>query len=121
MERALQTEAYSVHQYLSEQYHEVELCDDSDVLRQGGSDGGNPSVDYDLGPGPVIESLDSSFEDPADIPIPDDGTDFDLEDGDFWTKWLAGIKADEYHFTEVFIAQQRRHDNNNGGRRTSFS
>ena len=27
------------HQYPSEQYHEVELCDDTDVLRQGGSDG----------------------------------------------------------------------------------
>ena len=95
------------HQYPSERCHDVELCDDTDVLRQGGGDGGNPPADDDLGPGPIIESLDSSSMDPADIAVPDDGTVFDFEDGDFWYEWLVEIKADEYHVTEVFHARRR--------------
>ena len=53
------------------------------MLNQGGH--GIPPADDVYGPGPTIESVDSSSVDPADIAIPDDGTDFDLEDGDFWT------------------------------------
>ena len=93
------------HQYPVNQVHEVELYDDGDLLRQGGIDSGIPQADEG---GPHIESLDSSFEDPADIPVPDGDTDIDLEDSDFWTEWLAEIKADEYRFTEVYHAQQRR-------------
>ena len=51
--------------------------------------------------------------DPADIPVPDDGTDFDFEDGAFWTTWLEEIQADEYDFVEAFHVQLR-HDGNKG-------
>ena len=70
------------------------------MLNQGGH--GIPPADNIYGPGPTIESVDSSSLDPADIAIPDDGADHDLEDGDFWTRWLADIKADEYPFYRGF-------------------
>ena len=97
------------HQYPVNQVHEVELYDDSDVLRQGGSDDGIPPAEDGLGPGPNIESVDSSSVDPADIAVPDDGTDSDFEDGDFRAGWLAEIEADEYRLTEAFHAQRRRY------------
>ena len=95
------------HQYPASQMQEVELFDDYDVLRQGGTDGGFPPAEDELGPGPTLESTDSSSLDPADIPVPDDGTDFDIDDGAFWVEWLKEIEADEYEFTEVFHTRHR--------------
>ena len=51
--------------------------------------------EFPLGAGPCIESVHSDV-DPADIPVPDDGTDFDLDDESFWALWLAKIRNDEY-------------------------
>ena len=48
------------HQYPTHQMQEVELFDDYDVLRQGGTDGGFPPAEDALGPGPTLESIDSS-------------------------------------------------------------
>ena len=79
------------------------------MLRQGGSDGGFPPAD-DLGPGPTFESVDSDSIDSADIPVPDDGTDFDADDEDFWAGWLKEIKKDEYQFVEVFHARERQRE-----------
>ena len=39
--------------------------------------------DYD-GPGPTVESVVSDSTDPADVPVPDDCADLDLDDDDVW-------------------------------------
>ena len=36
------------------------------------------------------------IRDPVGVPVPDDGTDFDIDSDDFWVGWLAEIRNDEY-------------------------
>ena len=65
----------------------------------GGGDGIMMPEEVDT-PGPIVESADS-VTDAADIPVPDDGTDFDVDDEVFWQKWLEEIRHDEFSFTGV--------------------
>ena len=81
---------------------DVELFDDHDLLRQSGGDGGMPPSDgWEVDtPGPTVQSVHSD-EGGSEVPVPDDGTDFDLDDESFWQAWLAEIKADECYAAEV--------------------
>ena len=83
-----------MHQYPCTQVRDVELYDDDGLLQRGSSDGSSPSLEID-GPGPTTESINSDL-DPAEVPVPDDGTDFDIDRDDFWAGWLAEIRSDEY-------------------------
>ena len=70
------------HQYPVARVHDIELADDSNMVRQGGvSD--RPRPDDPIGPGPTIESTHSDTG-TDDMPVPGDGTDFDLDDESFW-------------------------------------
>ena len=64
------------------------------VPADGNGDGVSEEIDT---PGPIIESIDG-HSDGADIPVPDDGTDFDLDDDTFWQKWQEEIRMDEFPF-----------------------
>ena len=72
------------HQYQQQDAFDVELNDEEGLLVHGGGDGATTSEEVDT-PGPIIESIDGSI-DGADIPVPDDGTDFELDDDTFWQK-----------------------------------
>ena len=68
---------------------------------RGGGDGTMMPEEIDT-PGPIVESVDSVTE-AADVPVPDDGTDFDVDDEVFWQKWLEEIRHDEFPFTGVDV------------------
>ena len=89
-----QLKVIQLHQYPAHQALEAEMYDDHDVLRQGGGDGGEPPRDDVFTPGPTIESISDDSVDGGDAPAPDDGADFDMDDGTFWTRWMGETRSD---------------------------
>ena len=94
------------HQYQQQDILEVEQFDDHGLLTHGGGDGTLIPEHVDT-PGPVIESVDGM--DGTDVPVLDNGADFDMDDDTFWQKWYEEIRQDEFSFVGLYGGEPDGH------------